>query len=99
MCIVEGSRWNFSHCREGQSYIFHLIAVETCRSVRPDTMCFLRNLGQSLKSATGEPQSFPYLPPQLSVAIQMGNSASVLGTLELPGLPSINYFNRMMLCT
>ena len=38
------------------------------------------------RSAAGEPQSFTYLLQQLSVAIQMRNSSSVMGTLELPGL-------------
>ena len=44
-----------------RSYVFHPTAVETCRSVGPDSMCFLRNLGHGLKSATGEPQSFTNL--------------------------------------
>ena len=26
----------------GKSYVFHPITVETCGSVDPDTMCFLR---------------------------------------------------------
>ena len=73
-----------------RSYVFQPIAVETCDSIGPDSMSFLRNLGRRLKSATGELQSFTYLFQQLSVAIQMGNSASVQGTLELPGLQSID---------
>ena len=73
-----------------RSYVFQPIAVETCWSIGPDSLCFLRNLGRRLKSTTGEPQFFTYLLQQLSVAIQMGNSASVQGTLELPGLQSIH---------
>ena len=73
-----------------RSYVFQPIAVETCCTIGPDSLSFLRNLGRRLKATTGEPQSFTYLLQRLSVAIQMGNSASVQSTLELPGLQSID---------
>ena len=73
-----------------RSYIFQPLAVETIGSMGPDSLSFLHELGRRLKSATGEPQSFSYLLQRLSVAIQVGNSASVLGTLESPGLQSID---------
>ena len=73
-----------------RSYVFQPIAVETCGTIGPDSLSFLRNLGRRLKATTGEPQSFAYLLQRLSVAIQMGNSASVQSTLELPGLQSID---------
>ena len=41
----------------------------------------LRDLGQHVKIATGEPQSFAFLMQRLAVAIQAGNAISVLGTL------------------
>ena len=72
-----------------RSYVFQPIAVETCGTIGPDSLSFLRNLGRRLKATTGEPQSFTYLLQRLSVAIQMGNSASVQSTLELPGLQFI----------
>ena len=69
-----------------RAYFFQPFAVETCGAVGPESLSFLRDLGHRLRSATGEPQSFAYLLQRLSVVIQTGNSASVLGTLEPPGL-------------
>ena len=54
-----------------RAYQFQPIAVETCGAVGPDSMCFLRDLGRRLKSASGEPNSFAYLLQRISVAIQM----------------------------
>ena len=73
-----------------RSYLFQPIAVETCGSMGPDSLCFLRDLGRRLKSSTGEPQSFTYMLQRLSVAIQLGNTSSVLGTLEQPNLQCID---------
>ena len=63
-----------------QCYHFQPITFETCGAFGPETSCFLRDLGRRLKAATGEPNSFTYLL-RLSVAIQVGNAASVLGSL------------------
>ena len=46
-------------------YQFQPIAMETCGSVGLESMCFLRELGRRLKSATGEPFSFAYLLQRL----------------------------------
>ena len=67
-----------------KAYLFQPIAVETCRSMGPDTLSFLRDLGRRLRSVTGEPQSFVHLLQRLSVAIQIGNTSSILGTMEPP---------------
>ena len=64
-----------------QCYHFQPIAFETCGAFGPETSCFLRDLGRRLKAATGEPNSFTYLLQCLSVAIQVGNATSVLGSL------------------
>ena len=42
---------------------------------------FLRELGCRLKQATGEAKSFSYLRQRLSVAVQRGNAAAVMGAL------------------
>ena len=80
----------YAHLDLYRSYVFQPIAVETCGTIGPDSLSFLRNLGRRLKATTGEPQSFTYLLQRLSMAIQMGNSSSVQSTLELPGLQSID---------
>ena len=58
---------------------FQLIVLETCGTVGPESMCFLREIGRRLKPATGEHSS--YLLQRLSVTILVGNLSSVLGTL------------------
>ena len=42
---------------------------------------FLKELGYQLRQVSGEANSFVYLTQRLSVAIQLGNAASVLGTI------------------
>ena len=46
------------------------------------TSC-VTSIGQRLKSATGELQSYIYLLQWLQVAIQTGNASSILGIMEL----------------
>ena len=76
---TEAEKAKYAHL--DRAYQFQPIAVETCGAVSPDSMCFLHNLGRRLKSATGEPNSFIYLLQLVSVAIQVGNLTSVLGSL------------------
>ena len=64
-----------------QAYQFQPIAVETCGVVGPDSMCFLLNLDRRMQSATGDPISFTHLLQHISVAIQVDNLTSVLGSL------------------
>ena len=63
------------------AYIFQPIAFETSSTIGSDSMCFLRDLGRRSRTCTGEPNSFMYLIQCLSVAIQVGNSTSVMGSL------------------
>ena len=44
-------------------------------------MAFLKDLGHRLARVTGEEKSTTYLLQRLSVAVQWGNTASVLGTI------------------
>ena len=56
------------------------IAIESLGACGPLTLEFLRDLGNRIRQATGEESSFMYLLQRLSVAVQRGNAASVLGT-------------------
>ena len=67
-------------------HAFTPVAIETSGVVGPQTMAFLKELGQRLAQASGDERSTTYLFQRLSVAVQRGNSASVLGTTgQLPG--------------
>ena len=67
----------------GPAYFFTPVAIETSGACGPLTLEFLRDLGNRLRQATGEESSFAYLLQRLSVAVQRGNAASVLGTSSL----------------
>ena len=56
------------------------IAIETVGSMGPKTPKFLRELGRRLCIVEG-PLSYSHLTQRLSVALQWGNAASILGTL------------------
>ena len=68
------------------THAFTPAAIETSGVFGPQTMAFLKKLGQRLAQASGDERSTTYLFQRLSVAVQRGNSASVLGTTgQLPG--------------
>ena len=64
-------------------YFFTPVAIETSGVFGPKTMEFLKGLGQRLRQVSGEANSFAYLTQRLSVAVQRGNAASVLGTMKM----------------
>ena len=51
------------------------------RLLRPKSMALLREVGHRVAAETGEPRSTDYLLQRLSVAVQRGNCASVLGSI------------------
>ena len=62
------------------AYSITPIAIESLGACGPLTLRFLRDLGNCLKLTTGEENLFRYLLQRLSVAVQRGKAASVLGT-------------------
>ena len=63
---------------------FTPIAYETSGVVGPLSQIFLKELGHRLSATTGDTKSYSYLLQRLSVAVQRGNAASILGTLFSP---------------
>ena len=59
---------------------FHPVSIETSGSLGPKTRDFLKELGYRLRQATGEINS-SYLLQRLSIAVQRGNMASVMGSI------------------
>ena len=62
-------------------YLFQPVALETCGTIGPKSRDFLRELGQWLKMVTGEARSCTFLLQRISIAIQVGNAASVIASL------------------
>ena len=48
----------------------------------PETEAFIKELGRRLRQVTGDERSHQHLVQRLSIALQRGNAASVLGTLS-----------------
>ena len=59
--------------------IFVSVAVETMGVFGPEARSFLRELGHRIANATQEPLSHLYLRQRISVAVQRGNTAAILG--------------------
>ena len=65
----------------GYRYLFVPIAVEPTGVFDPAGLRFLREVGVRVAAATGEKRSAEFLLQRMSLAVQRGNIASVLGTL------------------
>ena len=59
------------------------MAIETTGVFGSRTTQFLKELGQRLRQVSGEANSYAYFTQRLSVAVQRGNAASVLGTMKV----------------
>ena len=75
-----------------QCHIFLPVTIETTGPFGPKTFSFLRDLGCCLIQVTGEAKSFSYLRQRLSVAVQRGNAAAVMGTTG-GTTPSVDFFS------
>ena len=63
-------------------FIFVPIAVETFGVLGDAASEFMYELSKRISAVSGEPRSRTFLLQRLSVAIQRGNAASVLGTVN-----------------
>ena len=77
--LVAASAAKYSNL--GALHCFTPVAIETSRVFGPKSLLFVRELGRRIARVTGEVKSTNYLVQRLSVAVQRGNSAAVLGTM------------------
>ena len=63
------------------SHIFCPVAIETSGVCGPQSITFLKELGKRIKLNHRDLNSTQYLWQQLSIAIQRGNAASILGCM------------------
>ena len=54
----------------GLCHLFQLVAIETTGAICPQSLEFLKELGQRLRQVSGESNSTTYLLQRLSVAVQ-----------------------------
>ena len=66
------------------THFFVPFAVETSGVLGEAAEEFVRELGRRLFKITGEPRSREYLLQRISIAVQRGNAAAILGTMGRP---------------
>jgi hypothetical protein len=73
-------------------YSFMPVAVETLGAIGEEAFAFLQDLGRRISAVTAEPRSFQFLMQRLSVTVQRGNAACILGTVPTSrGLDELFY--------
>ena len=61
------------------------IAIETMGTWGARGLSFINEVGRRIAEQTGDPRSTAFLKQRLSLAVQRGNAAAVLGTLSGAG--------------
>ena len=74
------SRKRFKYEIISQTHCFVPIAVETLGALGEEATAFLKDLGGRIAAVTKERRAVEFLLQRISVAIQRGNAACVLGT-------------------
>ena len=73
-------------------YSFTPVAVETLGAFGEEAAAFFQDLGHRITAVTSEPRSLQFLLQRLSVTLQRGNAACVIGTVSPShGLDEIFY--------
>ena len=68
---------NLSH-----SHFFTPIAIETTGVLGPKTFSFIKDLARRITRQSGDPKSTTYLFQRLSMAVQLGNAVSIMGSWQ-----------------
>ena len=63
------------------NYLFIPVAIETFGSWGPESLKFIKELGKRIQENTGEKRATSYLIQSLSMTVQRGNAASIMGTV------------------
>ena len=78
-CAEQRKRAKYTHLEA--THFFIPIAFETFGAIGEEGRSFFKDLGRRIAVTTKEPQSLQFLLQRLSIAVQRGNAASILGTL------------------
>ena len=65
-----------------KDYLMVPIAVETFGAWGPEGVHLIKSIGQKIQNLTGEKRSTFFLFQSISMAVQRGNAASILGTVK-----------------
>lgn len=88
---VKAQTDKMSHYQElSLNYIIQPVAVETLGSWGPDSLSFVRQIGQRIADNIGDKRSTSYLLQAISMAIQRGNVTSIRGSV-----PNTKYLHEL----
>jgi len=71
------------HYKELTNYHFVPVAIETYGAWGPQGKKLIKDIGKMIKEVTGDKRSTFYLFQSISVAIQRGNAACIIGTAPI----------------
>jgi len=66
---------------------FSPVVVETLGVWGPEAISLVRESGRRMAGLTGEPRSAAFLRQRIDIALQWGNAASTMGTMQYFQLP------------
>ena len=82
MCELAEEKKANKYVHLGQHHIFAPIAFETFGAWGKNAEQVVSAIGKKIMDKSGDPRSMEYLRQRISVELQRGNAASVLGTLK-----------------
>ena len=71
------------YCDISPAFVFQPVAVETMGAWAADGLQFIKELGRRVAERCGEPRSASFLIQRISMAIQRGNTSSILSTFPV----------------
>ncbi|XP_055357023.1 uncharacterized protein LOC129602087 [Paramacrobiotus metropolitanus] len=67
----------------GQDYLFRALGFETLGPPGPEAVRTITEFGQKIRQETGEKRATEYLRQRISIEMQRGNAASIMGTAPM----------------
>ena len=76
-------RVKYAELAASANYIFELVAIETLGTWGASALSICSEIGGRVATRTGDIRAFAFLKQRLSIAVQKGNAAAVIGTSPL----------------
>ena len=76
----------YARLAQSREFLFKAVGIETFGSWGPSASELCKEIGARTASITGDPRSHSFLLQRLSLAVQIGNAASIAGTHPLTDL-------------
>ena len=84
-------RAKYAELTSSANYIFEPIAIETLGAWGPSALSICSEIGGRVATRTGDIRAVTFLKQRLSIAVQKGNAAAVIGTWPLGDMTLSRY--------